>query len=67
MARLILEFPIQEAADDFAAWLCDGGGQDSYQCMPGHLKIDYRRCFPAWGYDPADHGPDKVIEFTEWV
>lgn len=29
------------------------------------VKFDFARAFESWGYDPAKHGDDKVVEACE--
>jgi hypothetical protein len=69
-SRVIIEFPTLMARERFLGWLSDGGGE--YAFMEGEEvhapspkeeinKFDYSRAFPAWGYNPVKHGPDKVV------
>lgn len=68
--KVIIEFPSLNARERFLGWLSDGGGE--YQFMEGEAvhapspateikEFDYSRAFPAWGYDPKKHGPNKVV------
>lgn len=60
---------IIEGTDDeiqlVAEQLSDGGGEESLNPFDDrdrkHLNFDYAKCFPAWGYDPAKDGPDKIV------
>jgi hypothetical protein len=70
MSKLIIEFPNDLARESFLAWLADGGGEQEFfqseeiHCEEGRDAInsmDYKLAFPAWGWDPAKHGPDKVV------
>lgn len=70
MSRVIIEFPDEDAASRFLAWFSDGGGEyQFFESEEIHAPDDfsrianmkYHRAFPAWGYDPAKHGPDRVV------
>lgn len=75
MKRVIFEFANEDAAEDFLAWFSDGGGESSFMDgdpyaaeeseRPCIIRFDYKRAFSAWGYDPAKHGPDLVVEAQE--
>lgn len=67
----IIQFPSEESRDRFLGWLSNSGEQDFFMSegmvAEGKGKkpirrFDYAQCFPAWGYDPKKHGPDKVVE-----
>jgi hypothetical protein len=68
--RVIIEFPTLNARERFLGWLSDGGGELAFfESEKIHApaqsvevnKMDYSRAFPAWGYNPVKHGPDKVV------
>jgi hypothetical protein len=69
-SRVIIEFPTLNARERFLGWLSDGGGEYAFfESERTHApakaveinQMDYARAFPAWGYDPVKHGPDKVV------
>lgn len=56
----------EEEIDLIAGQLSDGGGEPAlrpveFEDARKHLNFDYAQCFPAWGYDPEKHGPDKTV------
>lgn len=66
--RLIIEFADAATVQRFLVWLADGNGeQDFFQSEEMHgpkiavRRMNYDRAFPAWGYDPEKHGPDRVV------
>lgn len=71
-SRLIFEFSDALARESFLTWLSDGSAeqefmqleQDQYAAEDGRdpvIRFNYDKAFPAWGYDPAKDGPDKVV------
>lgn len=77
-SKVIFEFPNEDSAECFLAWFSDGGGE--YSFLEGEsaenieenggdrkpiVRFDFARAFEAWGYDPAKHGPDKVVVANE--
>lgn len=69
-SKLIIEFPTLNARERFLGWLSDGGGEyQFFQSEEIHAptkaveinSMDYKRAFPAWGYDPIKHGKTKVV------
>ena len=70
--KVIIEFPNDESAQRFLGWLSDGGGEynffesEEYHCEDGKpiKRFDYKKAFPAWGYDPKKDGPDLLVEAT---
>lgn len=67
--KVILIFPSEDVASDFCAYMSDGGGEygffEGQQSKPEVVSCDYSLCFPAWGYDPDKHGPDRTIVFQD--
>lgn len=65
--KLIIEIEgAPEELDAIAHHFSDGGGEQhmipyKYEEQGRWLVFDYKKCFPAWGYDPKVHGPDLVI------
>lgn len=68
--KVIIEFPSLAARERFLGWLSDGGGEYDFMESEQHhapsketeiRKFDYSRAFPAWGYNPVEHGLDKVV------
>lgn len=71
-SKLVIEFPDEKSRESFLTWFCDGTGEqefmdlerDQYAEEDGRdpiIQFTYDKAFPAWGYDPAKDGPDKVV------
>lgn len=55
-AKLIFEFDSEEDRDEFLTQLADEGGEQSFS----GFTFDYKKAFPAWGYDPEKDGDPTV-------
>lgn len=53
--KVILNFPSESSAEDFCAWLSDGGGEcglmEALEYGSGiKARVNYSGCFEAWGW-----------------
>lgn len=71
-SRLIIEFPDALARESFLTWFSDGTGEQDFMMMERDqyaeedgrdpiVRFNYDKAFPAWGYNPAKDGPDKIV------
>jgi len=67
--RVVFEFVDSDTAARFLGWMSDGGGEQMFFESEEHhggevavIRMNYSKAFPAWGYNPEEHGPDRVVE-----
>lgn len=69
MKKVIIEFPDEASAKRFLGWFSDGGGEYNFfesEEIHGEdkpiVEMDYKKAFPAWGYNPKKDGPNFIVK-----
>jgi len=71
MSELKIDFEDDEKLDRFVSWLSDAGGEQYFfsflECHDLPCPIfDYKKVFPAWGYNPEKDGtPTLTLRYED--